>query len=151
MSFSPSLGNVMSCPVQGDVIIRQGDNGDFFYVVDAGSCEIFVDGVGKVRSSPSLVLQQHHQPNTVSLSPQVLDVGPGGSFGELALMYNAPRAATVVSRLLQHPFFTPLTPSSSSSFSTSTESIGRHENVGTGPAGVQENPHGHHHEEARAV
>jgi cAMP-dependent protein kinase regulator len=53
-------------------IIRQGDNGDFFYVVDSGHCEIFVDGVGKV-----------------------LDVGPGGSFGELALMYNAPRAATV--------------------------------------------------------
>eukprot|EP01138_Halocafeteria_seosinensis_P013621 gb/GECG01013910.1/.p1 GENE.gb/GECG01013910.1/~~gb/GECG01013910.1/.p1 ORF type:complete len:413 (+),score=81.21 gb/GECG01013910.1/:1-1239(+) len=56
-----------------EVIIRQGDLGDFFYVLDSGHCDIFVEGVGKV-----------------------MDVNPGGSFGELALMYNAPRAATVI-------------------------------------------------------
>ena len=28
---------------------------------------------------------------------QVMEANPGSSFGELALMYNAPRAATVVS------------------------------------------------------
>ena len=33
---------------QGAVIIRQGDVGDFFYVVERGFCDIFVDGVGKV-------------------------------------------------------------------------------------------------------
>jgi len=58
---------------EGDVIIRQGDVGDFFYVVDRGFCDIFVEGVGKV-----------------------MEVSKGGSFGELALMYNAPRAATVI-------------------------------------------------------
>lgn len=56
----------------GDVIIRQGDVGDFFYVLDTGHCDIHVKDVGKV-----------------------MDVTPGGSFGELALMYDAPRAATV--------------------------------------------------------
>ncbi len=33
---------------QGAVIIRQGDVGDFFYVVERGFCDIFVEGVGKV-------------------------------------------------------------------------------------------------------
>lgn len=52
-------------------IITQGDEGDFFYVLELGSVEFYVDGV-KVAAS-----------------------GPGLSFGELALMYNLPRAATV--------------------------------------------------------
>lgn len=56
----------------GDVIIKQGDEGDFFYIVDSGKCEIFVH------------------------DKKVMTVEDGGSFGELALMYNAPRAATVI-------------------------------------------------------
>ncbi len=58
---------------QNDVIIKQKDIGDFFYIIEEGLCEVFVDGVGKV-----------------------MDAKEGQSFGELALMYNAPRAATVV-------------------------------------------------------
>jgi len=60
----------------GDVIIEQGDeNGDHFYVVDEGECDIYVtkDGV----------------------TERVQHVDAGGSFGELALIYNTPRAATV--------------------------------------------------------
>lgn len=53
-------------------VIKQGDEGDFFYVVESGQVHFSVDGV-KVASS-----------------------GPGSSFGELALMYNSPRAATAV-------------------------------------------------------
>lgn len=55
----------------GEVIIKQGDEGDYFYIVESGSVEYTVDGkpVGKAEA--------------------------GASFGELALMYNAPRAATV--------------------------------------------------------
>ncbi|ODV93203.1 hypothetical protein PACTADRAFT_51820 [Pachysolen tannophilus NRRL Y-2460] len=56
----------------GTTIIRQGDEGDFFYVLEEGSVDYFVNGV-KVGST-----------------------GPGSSFGELALMYNSPRAATTI-------------------------------------------------------
>ena len=37
------------------------------------------------------------QPGPDGLGSQVGSIGEGGSFGELALMYNAPRAATIIS------------------------------------------------------
>jgi len=55
----------------GEVIIQQGDDGDNFYVIDQGEVEVFVDG------------------------NMVIVIGEGGSFGELALIYGTPRAATV--------------------------------------------------------
>ncbi|XP_046631570.1 cAMP-dependent protein kinase type I regulatory subunit-like isoform X1 [Daphnia pulicaria] len=55
----------------GEVIIQQNDEGDNFYVIDQGEVEVFVDG------------------NMVTV------IGEGGSFGELALIYGTPRAATV--------------------------------------------------------
>ena len=68
-------------PTAGEVIIRQGEEGDNFYVVEQGRFAVDVDG------------------------REVVQIGPGGSFGELALMYNTVRAATVTSltpgRLLQ--------------------------------------------------
>ncbi|XP_059099357.1 cAMP-dependent protein kinase type I regulatory subunit-like isoform X2 [Tigriopus californicus] len=57
--------------IPGEVIIQQGDAGDNFYIIDSGEVEIFVDG------------------------EKVLNIGDGGSFGELALIYGTPRAATV--------------------------------------------------------
>lgn len=55
----------------GEIIIKQGEEGDNFYIVEDGKYSVQVDG------------------------KEVVQIGPGGSFGELALMYNAPRAATV--------------------------------------------------------
>eukprot|EP00003_Mantamonas_plastica_P025253 TRINITY_DN4911_c0_g2_i7.p1 TRINITY_DN4911_c0_g2~~TRINITY_DN4911_c0_g2_i7.p1 ORF type:complete len:247 (+),score=60.58 TRINITY_DN4911_c0_g2_i7:27-743(+) len=57
----------------GDVIIQQGDTGDYFYVIDSGICDVFVNG------------------------NKVLRCKQNDSFGELALMYDSPRAATVQS------------------------------------------------------
>jgi len=54
------------------VIIRQGDIGDYFYVVEEGRIDFQVDG------------------NSVG------NCGRGASFGELALLYDSPRAATCV-------------------------------------------------------
>ncbi|KAI8800558.1 cyclic nucleotide-binding-like protein [Cladochytrium replicatum] len=62
----------------GEEVIQQGSmDCDYFYVVETGTLDVFVSRNG--------------QPPV-----KVTDYGPGGSFGELALMYNAPRAATVV-------------------------------------------------------
>jgi len=60
-----------TCPA-GKLIIKQGEVGDFFYVVEEGHVSFAVDN-------------QH-----------VGSTGRGGSFGELALLYNCPRAATCI-------------------------------------------------------
>ncbi|KAF9728814.1 hypothetical protein PMIN06_002498 [Paraphaeosphaeria minitans] len=72
-------------PTKGIKVIQQGDVGDYFYVVEKGSFDIYVNQSGKLEAGPD------------GQGSRVGSVGPGGSFGELALMYNAPRAATVVS------------------------------------------------------
>ena len=61
---------------EGDVIIKQGDDGDNFYVLDEGTVHC------SVKKEEEVVFQ--------------MDYEIGQSFGELAIMYNAPRAATCV-------------------------------------------------------
>jgi cAMP-dependent protein kinase regulator len=56
----------------GTAIITQGDTGDYFYVLGVGEIECLIDG------------------NVVG------NIEKGGSFGELALLYDAPRAATCI-------------------------------------------------------
>lgn len=56
----------------GTPIIRQGTTGDYFYVLWQGQVSFLVD-------------KKH-----------VGSIGPGGSFGELALLYNCPRGASCI-------------------------------------------------------
>lgn len=60
----------------GDIVIKQGDDGDNFYVIDCGVYHIYVD-------------TDQEKNKLVGKYDNV------GSFGELALMYNMPRAATI--------------------------------------------------------
>ncbi|KAJ9109126.1 hypothetical protein QFC21_000454 [Naganishia friedmannii] len=69
----------------GHVVIEQGAAGDFFYVVEDGQFDIYVNKAGSEAST-----------DESKWGKKVHTAVPGGSFGELALMYNAPRAATVV-------------------------------------------------------
>ncbi|TWW69993.1 cAMP-dependent protein kinase type I-beta regulatory subunit [Takifugu flavidus] len=57
--------------IAGETVIQQGDEGDNFYVIDQGEVDVYVNG------------------------ELVTNIGEGGSFGELALIYGTPRAATV--------------------------------------------------------
>ncbi|KAK0616112.1 cyclic nucleotide-binding-like protein [Bombardia bombarda] len=72
-------------PTKGIKVITQGDAGDFFYVVEKGSFDVYVNSSGALQPGPD------------GMGQIVGTIEAGGSFGELALMYNAPRAATVIS------------------------------------------------------
>ncbi|CAD5216587.1 unnamed protein product [Bursaphelenchus okinawaensis] len=56
---------------EGETIIQQGEEGDNFYVIDSGKVDVFVN------------------------NQYCLTINEGGSFGELALIYGTPRAATI--------------------------------------------------------
>jgi CRP-like cAMP-binding protein len=60
-------------------VIRQGEPGEHFYVVQSGTLEIFVKSKTGEETRVGSTL------------------GPGSCFGELALMYNTPRAASIKS------------------------------------------------------
>ncbi|XP_023240154.1 cAMP-dependent protein kinase type II regulatory subunit-like isoform X1 [Centruroides sculpturatus] len=60
----------------GDIVIRQDDDGDNFYVIDRGIFNIYV----KNDKGENVLVGKYNN---------------SGSFGELALMYNMPRAATI--------------------------------------------------------
>ncbi|CAI7641750.1 unnamed protein product [Penicillium crustosum] len=72
-------------PAKDIKVISQGDAGDYFYIVENGNFDVYIHSSGAVQPGPD------------GLGNKVASIGPGGSFGELALMYNAPRAATVIS------------------------------------------------------
>lgn len=61
----------------GEVVIKQGDPGDKFYLMEFGNAEVWI---ARGKHSAAQMVKTYEA---------------GDSFGELALLYNAPRAATV--------------------------------------------------------
>ncbi|KAG6833722.1 hypothetical protein H0H87_001154 [Tephrocybe sp. NHM501043] len=89
---------------RNQVVIRQGDAGEYFYVVEAGQLNCYI----RPEPLPPSWLTE----SPMNLNPEDMFVQPGyhpefgrkvaecttgQSFGELALMYGHPRAATVLS------------------------------------------------------
>jgi CRP-like cAMP-binding protein/Zn-dependent protease len=66
--------------VAGEIIIEQGAAGDAFYVISSGRASVERDG------------------------EKVVELGPGSHFGELALLNNAPRTASVVATSAMRTF-----------------------------------------------
>lgn len=75
------LADAMSpvCFAAGHIILHEGEEGDQFYIVQDGVCHVEVKGLGKVMEIPNSTVRDK----------------PRRYFGELALLYDAPRAATV--------------------------------------------------------
>ncbi|KAF9075991.1 cyclic nucleotide-binding-like protein [Rhodocollybia butyracea] len=93
----------------GEEVINQGDVGEYFYVVESGMLDCYIraePGAQAPTPAPNLSdenLEGSPYPPPVATHPTygtlVSICPPGSSFGELALMYGHPRAATVVSRV----------------------------------------------------
>lgn len=67
---------------KGEVIITENDNGDSFYIVEEGS----LIATKKFEESEQ--------------EEQVMEYSKGGYFGELALIKNEPRAASIIAKVL---------------------------------------------------
>lgn len=64
----------------GDEIIKEGDQGDCMYVLESGSLDC------------TKIFSGNTEPTFLKTYQ------PGEGFGELALLYNAPRAATITAK-----------------------------------------------------
>jgi cAMP-dependent protein kinase regulator len=79
--------NAFSGPVsfaRGENIITQGDDGKVFYLLEQGEVEVYINNNSKSNKGTSTDVEE----------VLVHTYKSGDSFGELAIMYNTPRAAT---------------------------------------------------------
>jgi CRP-like cAMP-binding protein len=77
-ALEAAAGRLVAVPVRkGDVVIRQGDPADRFYIIETGRFAV------------------DQQETATGGTHRLRVMGPDEVFGELGLMHNAPRSATV--------------------------------------------------------
>ena len=86
---------------KGEIIIKEGDDGDNFYAVKDGTVDVFKQQGGNdnktnedsLNDAVSDITRKEYE---CIYGNFVIKYPPGESFGELAILYNAPRAATCI-------------------------------------------------------
>eukprot|EP00522_Entomoneis_paludosa_P019039 CAMPEP_0172446834 /NCGR_PEP_ID=MMETSP1065-20121228/6320_1 /TAXON_ID=265537 /ORGANISM="Amphiprora paludosa, Strain CCMP125" /LENGTH=797 /DNA_ID=CAMNT_0013198023 /DNA_START=338 /DNA_END=2731 /DNA_ORIENTATION=- len=75
----------------GDWVIKQGTHGDKFYIIDEGKFEVRIlpDGMEDESGEGGNIIHLYEGSRSLRIHP---------SFGELALMYSAPRSASIIAK-----------------------------------------------------
>lgn len=86
---------------KNEVIIRENDNGHYFYLIVAGTFEIYIkkgNGSNSTSTSSNNKNDDDEEAKVLQCGRKVGEYKNSGFFGELALLYNQKRSATIVSR-----------------------------------------------------
>jgi cGMP-dependent protein kinase len=89
-----NIADSMSCEPydKGEKVLTQGEVGDKCYCIEKGQLEIII----KSETADSSTRSRKGSVSKKSVSGGPTALGPGRMFGELALLFDAPRAASVV-------------------------------------------------------
>jgi cAMP-dependent protein kinase regulator len=78
---------------ENTVVIQQGDTGDYFYIVQTGSVDYYL---GDKPVSEEVEAKKRPLKVPIEYGKNVGTCVKGGSFGELALLYDCPRAVSCI-------------------------------------------------------
>jgi CRP-like cAMP-binding protein len=82
--------------VKDDVIFKRGDRGDHFYIILRGKISLYIPQTGQSGTPPQKAKRKDQTQQFLVDMVRINQLTDGQSFGELALVRETPRMATVV-------------------------------------------------------